>query len=198
MDCGTFSTSILLRYLAIPIKVALVRVCMKYGSWQLVSELPETSQQGRINIWTLFTGEKKLSLYHRAERYETSVEKLQWLPIRKPGESDRNGCNSGCFMIYASVVAWIEHLSLSLSVSLSLCLSVIIAPAHAIRHKLQESKACLICSTSAHGFYSVGLFIPCAGSTAPLSAESPLLLLSCGGDGPIRVWLIKVRGNIIC
>ena len=92
MDCGTFSTSILLRYLAIPIKVALVRVCMKYGSWQLVSELPETSQQGRINIWTLFTGEKKLSLYHRAERYETSVEKLQWLPIRKPGESGRNGC----------------------------------------------------------------------------------------------------------
>ena len=29
--------------------------------------------EGRINVWNLFTGERRMSLFHRAERYETYV-----------------------------------------------------------------------------------------------------------------------------
>ncbi|WIA12480.1 hypothetical protein OEZ85_012515 [Tetradesmus obliquus] len=42
--------------------------------------------QGRINIWGLFTGERKSWLSHRAERYETGVEKLLWLPAFSPAQ----------------------------------------------------------------------------------------------------------------
>ena len=40
--------------------------------------------EGRIYIWHLFTGERKAWLCHRAERFETSVECLQWLPAFSP------------------------------------------------------------------------------------------------------------------
>ncbi|GIL56855.1 hypothetical protein Vafri_12156, partial [Volvox africanus] len=35
--------------------------------------------EGRINVYHLFTGERRTSLFHRAERYESSVERLCWL-----------------------------------------------------------------------------------------------------------------------
>eukprot|EP00210_Caulerpa_lentillifera_P001429 g1372.t1 len=35
--------------------------------------------EGKIIVWKLSTGTKKMALYHRAERYETSVDRLLWL-----------------------------------------------------------------------------------------------------------------------
>lgn len=80
--------------------------------------------EGRILLWNLFTGEKRLWLCHRAERYETSVEKLLWLPVRVPGR-------------------------------------------------------------------------PCKDDFASNPA-TPLLLLSGGGDGCVRVWLVGSSGKLLC
>ena len=38
--------------------------------------------EGRILIWKLSTGAKCMGLFHRAERYEASVDKLAWLHTR--------------------------------------------------------------------------------------------------------------------
>lgn len=40
--------------------------------------------EGRINIWVLHSGEKRSSVYHRADRYETSVERLLWILSSDP------------------------------------------------------------------------------------------------------------------
>eukprot|EP00879_Flechtneria_rotunda_P007606 GHRR01007977.1.p1 GENE.GHRR01007977.1~~GHRR01007977.1.p1 ORF type:complete len:676 (+),score=279.33 GHRR01007977.1:4210-6237(+) len=40
--------------------------------------------QGHISIWNLFTGERKSWLSHRAERCETSVERLLWVSAFSP------------------------------------------------------------------------------------------------------------------
>lgn len=40
--------------------------------------------EGRLNLWTLHSGEKRSSVYHRADRYETSVERLLWIPPATP------------------------------------------------------------------------------------------------------------------
>lgn len=37
--------------------------------------------EGRINVWNINSGERRMSMYHKADRYENSVESLQWLPI---------------------------------------------------------------------------------------------------------------------
>ncbi|KAF8071365.1 hypothetical protein HT031_001449 [Scenedesmus sp. PABB004] len=42
--------------------------------------------QGHIVVWGLFTGERKSWLSHRAERYETSVERLLWVPAFSPAQ----------------------------------------------------------------------------------------------------------------
>ena len=41
--------------------------------------------EGRINIWNMHSGERRLSLFHRANRYETAVEQLLFLPARHVG-----------------------------------------------------------------------------------------------------------------
>lgn len=38
--------------------------------------------EGRILIWKLSTGAKIMGLFHKAERYEASVDKLAWLPTK--------------------------------------------------------------------------------------------------------------------
>lgn len=75
--------------------------------------------EGRVNIYNLFTGERRMSLFHRAERYETSVEKLQWL-------------------------------------------------------------------------------LPPPRKGAPAASAQPLLLLSFGGDGLMRIWHIGAMGKLVC
>ncbi|KAG2498385.1 hypothetical protein HYH03_003644 [Edaphochlamys debaryana] len=49
--------------------------------------------EGRINVYHLFTGEKRTSLFHRAERYESSVERLCW--ILPPPKNKGAGAGSG-------------------------------------------------------------------------------------------------------
>ncbi|KAJ9529394.1 hypothetical protein QJQ45_013762 [Haematococcus lacustris] len=95
--------------------------------------------EGRITIWNLFTGEKRMSLFHRAERYETSVERLMWLLVKRP---NADGGASG------------------------------VDPA--TRLGLPD-------------------FIG-----ARREQTQPVILLSCGGDGLIRVWLITTIGKLLC
>lgn len=37
--------------------------------------------EGRINVWNINSGERRMSMFHKADRFENSVEALQWLPI---------------------------------------------------------------------------------------------------------------------
>uniref|UniRef100_A0A7S0WPJ8 EF-hand domain-containing protein n=1 Tax=Chlamydomonas leiostraca TaxID=1034604 RepID=A0A7S0WPJ8_9CHLO len=90
--------------------------------------------EGRITVWGLFNGEKRLSLFHRAERYETSIEKLMWVPVTRPGSTAGSSRSGG--------------------------------------------------TDSARQTQSGG--------------TGPMLLLSCGGDGLMRVWQITTVGKLLC
>lgn len=41
--------------------------------------------EGKILIWKLSTGTKLMVLFHRADRYEASVDKLTWVTVSSDG-----------------------------------------------------------------------------------------------------------------
>lgn len=87
----------------------------------------------------------------RAERYETSVDKLLWVPVRRPG----------------SVAASSSALSSGLGDAAG----------------GTGAKAGTPSSVSA--------------STRGGGSQGPMLLLSCGGDGLMRVWQITSVGKLL-
>jgi len=67
-----------------PILHNLFSITCSYNSSILASVehdlLATGDYEGKIFVWKLSTGAKKIALYHRAERYETSIDQLLWLP----------------------------------------------------------------------------------------------------------------------
>ncbi|GIL84419.1 hypothetical protein Vretimale_15893 [Volvox reticuliferus] len=112
--------------------------------------------EGRINVYHLFTGERRTSLFHRAERYESSVERLCWLlpPSRARSLA---GTTTG-------------SISGSMSASIS------------------NSFAAMAANSSISGGGDVA---------AGFDGGGPCLLISFGGDGLMRVWLIGATGKLL-
>jgi len=110
--------------------------------------------EGRITVWSIFTGEKRMCLFHRAERFETSVERLLWLPIKhKPGAGGDT------------------HRSALSGTALS-------------TPKMSEDG-----EEAAEAWRE---------DTSLITNKNGMLLLSCGGDGLMRVWLIGSVGKLVC
>ncbi|KAF5835754.1 WD40-repeat-containing domain protein [Dunaliella salina] len=128
--------------------------------------------EGRITVWNLFSGEKRMSLFHRAERYETSVERLMWLrphPCQKdsPLKPDLSACSG------------LSHRSIRRSNTGAIhAAGAAVAGAASVNGSLK--------SGSEH-----------EGSTGS-DSRGPMLLLSSGGDGMIRVWHIAGTGRLMC
>ncbi|GAX72651.1 hypothetical protein CEUSTIGMA_g107.t1 [Chlamydomonas eustigma] len=101
--------------------------------------------EGRITIWNLFTGEKRMCLFHRAERYETLVDCLMWLPLK--GRLPRRSTAGQSFK---STLDQDEEVDSAMT------------------------------------------------DVSPLSNMSPIALLSTGGDGLLRVWLVGSVGKLVC
>ncbi|KXZ51188.1 hypothetical protein GPECTOR_13g675 [Gonium pectorale] len=111
--------------------------------------------EGRINVYHLFTGERRTSLFHRAERYESSVERLVWI-----------------------VPPFVCGMGRPRPAS----------PAVAAR---------------AAGLGGLGGVGGAGGSSYDSDAlwagagGAPVLLISFGGDGLMRVWLIGATGKLL-
>jgi len=129
--------------------------------------------EGRITVWNLFSGEKRMSLFHRAERYETSVERLMWL---RPHPSQKDASLKPSL----SACSGLSHRSIRRSnTGTSHAAPAVAAPAAA----------------SVNGSLKSGSEQEGGGGS---DSRGPMLLLSCGGDGMIRVWHIAGTGRLMC
>ncbi|KAG2424023.1 hypothetical protein HXX76_014847 [Chlamydomonas incerta] len=128
--------------------------------------------EGRINVYHLFTGEKRTSLFHRSERYESSVEKLCWvLPPPAQHQHGAGAAGRGAAGARGGAAA--------------------------------GGRAAAGTPDSGYGSLSGGAGGNGGGGGPPGSAaggghaSSPCLLISFGGDGLMRVWLIGATGKLL-
>jgi hypothetical protein len=214
--------------------------------------------QGRINIWGLFTGERKSWLSHRAERYETAVEKLLWLPAFSPAQRCASAMAaaaltaSAASLVSASadasslfvglgqqqqqqqqqrqpqglqqqhlvggVVPFIKPSTMSVASELSLADDVGSHAQQRPERRQQQQQQCLgiaadsaaAAAAAAAGNAGSAGSSSCTPSAAAgdddgeldVADEDPdaLLLLSAGGDGMLRVWLMNhlAQGQMLC
>lgn len=119
--------------------------------------------EGRITIWNPFTGEKRMCLFHRAERYETTVECMLWVPLRSARKKG------------------IRSMSSSLA-----------------RSNVSAAASTVAAGVTSHAGIVLNTDDPVLNECSPLSNSRPMLLLSSGGDGLIRVWLVGSVGKLVC
>eukprot|EP00798_Chlamydomonas_sp_ICE-L_P024012 gene24012-9585_t len=137
--------------------------------------------EGRITIWNLFTGEKRMSLFHRAERYETGIEKLLWIPIKSHMQRAAQAAARGSM----SSAGGSESGSTKAS-------SLGSEPRRNVRGGRVEARE--VARAAAKASEDAG----CSGNGGMVSATNPMILLSSGGDGLLRVWLIGSMGKLMC
>lgn len=217
--------------------------------------------EGRINIWDLHTGEKRMWMCHRAERYETSVERLAWLPctlfsepsgqpstsgngnrshhggraFRPRDTTGRGAAAAAASMDGAGAIKGRSEDSPSPSLSLNgggsngRLMADESSPSTSFRQSADDelhpnSGANGSANCSANGHAGASRRSSCDHATSPLSTStsqvqqlsaierqqsrllapaatrhySHLILLSCGGDGMMRVWLITTTARILC
>ncbi|KAG2439805.1 hypothetical protein HYH02_010440 [Chlamydomonas schloesseri] len=132
--------------------------------------------EGRINVYHLFTGEKRTSLFHRSERYESSVEKLCWLlpPPAPTAHGSHSHSHSAAAMTAAGGSA-----------------------TAAGGWGARGTGGALGGGRTAAGTPESGLGSLNGGAAAGGHAGCPCLLLSFGGDGLMRVWLIGATGKLL-
>jgi WD40 repeat protein len=119
--------------------------------------------EGRITIWNPFTGEKRMCLFHRAERYETTVECMLWVPLRSVRKKA------------------VRSLLSSLG-----------------RSNLSMASSAVAEGITSHAGIVMNSDDPALNESSLLSNAHPMLLLSSGGDGLIRVWLVGSVGKLVC
>jgi hypothetical protein len=209
---------------------------------------PPGDYQGRINIWGLFTGERKSWLSHRAERYETGVEKLLWLPAFSPAQRCASAMAaaaltaSAASLVSASADASSFFVGLgqqqqqrqqqglqqqhlmggipviipsTMSVASELSLADDIgshAQQRPERRQQQQQQQCpgIAADSAAAGDAGGAGSSSCTPRPAAAAGDGELdvadeepdalLLLSAGGDGILRVWLINhlAQGQMLC
>ncbi|KAG1667639.1 hypothetical protein FOA52_004666 [Chlamydomonas sp. UWO 241] len=128
--------------------------------------------EGRITIWQLFTGEKRMCLFHRAERYETSIERMLWMPLKGTGASSRASTPSTFHSGPASVGGG--------RASTTGTGGRPTGDGRGEEEEEPEEKEAW------------------REDASLVSNANPMLLLSCGGDGLMRVWVVGSVGKLVC
>ncbi|GFR43071.1 hypothetical protein Agub_g4078 [Astrephomene gubernaculifera] len=122
--------------------------------------------EGRINVYHLFTGEKRTSLFHRAERYESSVERLCWLLPPPPPTSAARSTSTG-----------------SVTFNYSRSVGGGTSGGAARRGSGDAGTAGGGAGAADDAFWG--------------GSGGPCLLISFGGDGLMRIWLIGATGKLL-